>query len=440
MDNNMEIPEGFKMTEFGTLPEEWNIKKINEFVTIKSGGTPSRKKPEYWGGVIPWVKTTEVNYKTITVASENITQKGLDSSSARIVPKGTLLMAMYGQGVTRGRVAVLGIDAAINQACAAFLEVKNTNIVFLYHYFTYKYDELRNLGHGAHQKNLNANIIKTICVSIPPLPEQKIIAAVLSAVQEAREETEAVILAAKELKKSLMKHLFTYGPVSLEEAEKVPLKETEIGFIPKHWNVVEFKELLNNGTQNGIYKPRKLYGKGASIVDMNDIFYSEILVPERLERLELFDDETKKYLLCEGDLLFARRSFKASGSGKCQLVKRVTVPTVFSSSIIKVSPKKDKVYSKFYLYFFSSSMGRRIMKRIIRHQTVSGISGGDLKLLPVIKVPLEEQQEISGILSAVDQKIEAEENKKKALDELFKTLLDNLMTAKIRVNHLEMDT
>lgn len=106
-----------KMTEIGLIPESWDVQKLGQVVKLKSGGTPRREKLEYWdNGSIPWVKTTEINYSLIQDIEEYITQKGLDNSSANIFPKGTLLMAMYGQGVTRGRVGILDIDAATNQA------------------------------------------------------------------------------------------------------------------------------------------------------------------------------------------------------------------------------------------------------------------------------------------------------------------------------------
>lgn len=99
---------------------EWPVVELGSLCAIRSGGTPDRSNESYWNGHIPWVSTTLINYGVIESAQEYITSDGLNNSSAWIVPKGTVLMAMYGQGVTRGRVAVLGIDAAVNQACAAF--------------------------------------------------------------------------------------------------------------------------------------------------------------------------------------------------------------------------------------------------------------------------------------------------------------------------------
>jgi type I restriction enzyme, S subunit len=126
-----------KETEIGSVPAHWLSVKLGGVARIVSGGTPSRKSPEFWNGEIPWVKTGEIRYNTITTTEERISERGLMESSARLLPAGTLLMAMYGQGVTRGRVATLGIDASINQACAAILPMDGLLSRYLYHFFSF---------------------------------------------------------------------------------------------------------------------------------------------------------------------------------------------------------------------------------------------------------------------------------------------------------------
>src|SRR5262249_11545681 len=112
--------EARKETEIGPVPENWQVAPIGAHFSVVSGGTPSRANPSSWvGWTIPWAKTREVDYSVIQKTEEHITKDGLNNSAAKLLPAGTLLLAMYGQGVTRGRVAILGIDAACNQACAA---------------------------------------------------------------------------------------------------------------------------------------------------------------------------------------------------------------------------------------------------------------------------------------------------------------------------------
>ena len=156
-----------KQTEIGKIPESWDVKTLKGICDIKSGGTPSRKNSVFWNGSIPWVKTGEVNFNRIEEVGEHITKEGLDNSSARMINEGTILLAMYGQGITRGRVAILGIDASINQACAALTNLDPRYTYFLYYFLEKSYQRLRNLGHGGNQKNLSATILKSFTVPVP---------------------------------------------------------------------------------------------------------------------------------------------------------------------------------------------------------------------------------------------------------------------------------
>jgi len=162
---------------FSAYAGEWL--PLGDVTRIASGGTPSRENGRFWNGTIPWVKTGEIDYSVIHGTEEHITEEGLANSSAKVFPAGTLLLAMYGDGVTRGRVAKLGVSAAINQACAAITPGERLSPDFLYQYLAYAYEDLRAMGHGAHQKNLSAALVKTLPVPIPPRADQSKAAKVL---------------------------------------------------------------------------------------------------------------------------------------------------------------------------------------------------------------------------------------------------------------------
>ena len=156
-----------KQTEIGPVSESWEVTKIGVIAQLKSGGTPSRKNPAYWdGGDINWIKTGEIDYCKIVRTEEKITKSGLEDSSAKLFPAGTLLLAMYGQGVTRGKVAITGIEAATNQACAAIFPHAKVRTMYLYYFLEYNYDTIRNFAHGANQKNLSAELIKSFSDSV----------------------------------------------------------------------------------------------------------------------------------------------------------------------------------------------------------------------------------------------------------------------------------
>ena len=153
-------------------------KAVKELTEVISGGTPSRDVSEYWEeGTIPWVKTTELQNNIITEVEEYITEQGLNNSSAKIVPSGTILIAMYGQGKTRGMTAYLGIEACTNQACACILPSAKINQTFLWQFFILSYDNLRDMAKGGNQPNLNGNMIKNYPILCPPRELQEQFAA-----------------------------------------------------------------------------------------------------------------------------------------------------------------------------------------------------------------------------------------------------------------------
>lgn len=161
---------------FGSIHEstEYPYVSIKDLTDVISGGTPSRDKMEYWdGGTIPWIKTTELQNNVIIEADEHITKAGLAGSSAKLVSAGTVLVAMYGQGKTRGMTAYLSIEASTNQACACVLPSEKIDSMFMWKYLEMSYDKLRSLAQGAGQPNLNGNMIKNFQVLVPPIMMQE---------------------------------------------------------------------------------------------------------------------------------------------------------------------------------------------------------------------------------------------------------------------------
>lgn len=145
--------------------------KIKDLCQIGSGGTPSRSCPQYYKGSIPWVKTGEVLNDEIFDTEEYITEDGIKNSSAKIYPKGSLIIAMYGQGDTRGRTAKLGVEATTNQACAVLYNINNEIVStdYLWYFLQGRYRDLRSMASGNNQPNLNAGKIKNYDVVVPPM-------------------------------------------------------------------------------------------------------------------------------------------------------------------------------------------------------------------------------------------------------------------------------
>lgn len=147
------------------------VKRIKEICSISSGGTPSRSIPQYFQGNIPWIKTGEVINEEIFETEEHISPEAIENSSAKLFPSGSLIVAMYGQGDTRGRTAKMGIEATTNQACAVLYKIDNDiiNTDYLWYFLQARYDDLRSLASGNNQPNLNAGKISNYEVVIPPM-------------------------------------------------------------------------------------------------------------------------------------------------------------------------------------------------------------------------------------------------------------------------------
>lgn len=193
------------------LPDGWQRLPLGEIAHITSGGTPDRSEPSYWDGHIPWVTTGEIQFNTITDTDEKITEAGLKNSSAKLFPPGTLLMAMYGQGKTRGQVALLGITATTNQNSAAILLEGDFLPEFYFQFLWWKYDAIRGFGQSAGISHLNAGLLKQISVPVPPLAEQRDIARVLSAWDEAIAATERLLANSRRQKQALIRGLFIHA-------------------------------------------------------------------------------------------------------------------------------------------------------------------------------------------------------------------------------------
>ena len=188
---------------------KWEKKKLGEVAKISSGGTPSRAKSEYWDGDIPWISTSLVDFNIILKAEEYITAEGVENSSAKLYPKGTLLMAMYGQGKTRGKVALLDIEATTNQACAAILpNPDKLDNVFLFQNLSNRYEEIRNISNAGGQQNLSGQLLKSLPVEFPSLQEQNKIIDFLNAIDIKINLATKQIENIQQYKKGLLQNMF----------------------------------------------------------------------------------------------------------------------------------------------------------------------------------------------------------------------------------------
>lgn len=182
---------------------------IKEFTNVVSGATPNRSNSQYWdGGTIPWVKTTELRNDKIYDTEEKITAAGFENSSVKMVPAHTILIAMYGQGKTRGMTAYLQCQATTNQACACILPSEKVNQKYLWQYLIFSYEKLRNMAKGGNQPNLNGEIIKNFPVLLPPIEMQTKFSQFKEDIEKHKSLVIGSLNALETLKASLMQQYF----------------------------------------------------------------------------------------------------------------------------------------------------------------------------------------------------------------------------------------
>jgi len=198
------------MNDVSSIPKGWCCTSLEKVASWGSGGTPSRNVERYFQGIIPWVKTGELERKYIRETEEHISEEALNNSSAKIFPKGSVGIAMY--GATIGKLSIWGIDASTNQACAVGIPTVAINNEFLYYYLLSERQSLIKAGKGGAQPNLSQGIIKEWPINLPPLNEQnRIVAKIEELFSELDKGIENLKTARAQLKvyrQALLKHAF----------------------------------------------------------------------------------------------------------------------------------------------------------------------------------------------------------------------------------------
>jgi restriction endonuclease S subunit len=190
--------------------DKWGKVKIGEIFKTSSGGTPLKKKQEYFNGNIPWLKSGEVAQGLVYKAEETITELGLKNSSAKLFPPDTILVAMY--GVTAGVVGLLKFETATNQAICGIFPNENVDPYFLFSYLSSKRDYFLGKSVGTAQPNISQLTIRDTEIPLPPLVEQKQIAALFQSIETVMEQVDGQVQHLKALQKTLVNGLLNKEP------------------------------------------------------------------------------------------------------------------------------------------------------------------------------------------------------------------------------------
>lgn len=423
-----EATNSFKETEIGPIPVEWEVVPLRELAhAFFSGGTPSTKRPEFWDGDIPWTTSAYIDGLYLERGAKYITSQGLKRSASKVVPRGNL---MIGTRVGVGKVAITAIDVAISQdLTGAIVDKTKAQPEFLA--YVIQSDGVQELirlsSRGTTIKGIPRKDLVQIPIPLPPLPEQRRIAHVLSTIQRAIAAQDDLIAAAREVKRSLMQRLFTYGP----GPEPAPTKETEIGEIPENWEVVRLGDLAQT-TSGGTPSRKNLDYFGGNIPwvksgELNDSIIrgaEEYITDEGLK-----NSSAKIFPL--GTLLIAMYGATVGKTGI------LGIQATTNQAICAIFPKDNAFLPEFLMHCLIFRRGDLLKERYGGAQP--NISQTLIRSFPVCRPPLSEQHQIACMLSAADRKIAAEEQRKAALEALFKTMLYQLMTGQVRPRDAEFE-
>jgi type I restriction enzyme S subunit len=409
----MEVRKGFKITEVGIIPEDWEFRLFGDVITgFSSGATPYRGRPEFYKGNTKWITSGELNYNLITDSQEKISQEAVNRTNLKIHPEGTFLIAITGLEAagTRGRCGIVGSPSSTNQSCMALFPVKGVlENKYLYHYYIWQGDNLAfKYCQGTKQQSYTANIAKRLPIICPPLPEQQAIAEVLSDTDNLIQALEKQIAKKRLIKQGVMQKLLT----------------------PRDgWEKKELKSCL-------IESPK--YGIGAAAVDYSTDLPTYLRITDISDEGNVLKNDLKsvnhpdseKYFLEEGDIVFARTG---ASVGKSYLYDKKDGHFVFAGFLIKIRPNPSTLNPSFLKILVSTKSYWNWVAMTSMRSGQPGINGHEYSSLVISLPTLTEQIFIAQIITDIENEIEVIEKKLSKYKSFKQGLMQNLLTGKIRL-------
>lgn len=374
---------------------------IGEIASLTAGGTPKTSKEKFWGGGIPWMNSGEINLKQVFAVEGRITQLGLDKSSTKKIPANSVLVALAGQGKTRGTVAINRIELCTNQSIAAIMpDPSKVDPNYLYYNLDGRYSELRRLSTGdGGRGGLNLAILRSIKVNLPSLEEQRQIAGILSTWEKAINAYDRLIALKENQKHGVAQIMFSNV---IDEVSFADVIDVTIGGTPSRANDLYWDK--DKSTDN----------RWISIANMNSSFISD--------STEYISDEGVKKsnvkLLPEGTVIF---SFKLSLGKKAILEKACYTNEAIAGLVIK----DDASLSRDYLFHALDFVDvNREIDQAVKGKTLNKAKLLRLKL-PIM--PLEEQQKVARVLNCAQKEIALLERKRDLLIKQKQGLMQQLL-------------
>lgn len=391
------------------LPKGWKWVKLRYVAKTMTGGTPSRSREEYFGGSIPWVKSGELEDGYVTKTEESLTESGLNNSSAKIFPAGTLLVAMY--GATVGRVGILKINAATNQAvCAVFPDGRILDKMFLFYYFQKIRPKLIGRSFGGAQPNISQQFIRRLKIPLLPLEEQRRIVTRIEELVSRAEEAKRLRRIAREEAEKIMQAALNkvFSRAEEEGWEQVKLGEEEYfkrfgGGTPKR----SIKEYWENGTIPWLTNTEIPEGRVIRIADTK----------EKITKLGLRNSSAT---------LVPKDSVILGCTASIGKVAIAGIQLTTNQQFNSFKCNKEKVLPEFLAYYFLTQ--KRNLEAMAGKTTFRHIIIPRLLNLQIALSPLEEQKRIVAYLDKIGETVESlnklQQGTEEELEKLAPAILD----------------
>ena len=359
------------------VPENWVWVRLKSVASWGSGGTPSRKHEEYYNGDILWIKTGELNNGWIYDTEEKITDEGLKKSSAKLFPPYSVLIAMY--GATIGKVAILGVPATTNQACACAVCNKSLLYMYLFYYCISQKNVFIEKGKGGAQPNISQIILKQHPIPLPPLFEQQRIVErieeLFAKLDEAKERLQEVADSFAVRKAAILHKAFTGELIGKQVTELVPLE-----------NLVD---LIKIGPFGSSLHESDYIENGIPLVNPKHIVQQRIVPQSKISISDEKAEELSSYKLKENDIVLGRRG----EMGRCAPISNREENWICGTGSMIIRLKKE-YDAKLYSLILGSQATVTYLENSAVGSTLKNLNEKIVRKIPVPQFSSEEQHEI----------------------------------------------
>ena len=418
------------------IPPGWSWRELRELGEIVTGTTPSTACQDYYGGPNLFISPGDIGLsRLVTTSAKTLTQAGL--SVCRRLPRNSVMVVCI--GATIGKVAMTGgDDCATNQQINSIIPNQDVSPDFVYYALKHRSPELPSLAGRAAVPIVNKSNFSRFTAAFPPLDEQRAIAHVLRTVQRAEEATEKVIAAARQLKASLRRHLFTYGPVPVQKAVPGKLSEAENGSIPHHWKTMRLVDLLREPLRNGHSAKATNTHEGIRTLTLTAVTQNDFSIGNT--KLTVAAPERVRGMwLRSGDILVERAN-TPEYVGLAALYEGPDDFAIYPDLMVRVRVKPDLVLPKYLAEYLLIEKCRAYFRSKAK-ATAGNFPKIDQGVIEETRIPIPakgEQDQVVDAFRKIDRKVRVEVQRSKALAALFGSLLHHLMTGKVRVKDLNL--